>query len=259
MIENIEHLRKRISELEKINLELSISANESRLEMEDLKQQVSSMESALSKWFSPAQIKVLLSDAKGPKWDDDALQKSMTIISNAGERNLELIRKYIPLPSSSTTYRHLSKFSKYFNTGFLHLNARMLKEKYDSLDLHPSQHYLAVGFDAKQIVSGIQINSSTKERTGIATIEPTPTSLEKNPHKLASHAVIFLAMGLDPRVKEIVGLELATDSCDPESMKIKLFDVIKKTEDVTGQKVGSLEIFPHFKNFRLLSLALILN
>jgi hypothetical protein len=113
----------------------------------------------------------------------------------------------------------------------------MLRQKFESLNLLPSQHYLAIGFDAKQIVTGIQTNASTKERTGVATIEPTLKTLEKNPQKLASHAVIFLAMGLDPRIKEVVGYELSTDSCDAESMKEKLFDVIKKTEDVTGQKV----------------------
>jgi hypothetical protein len=234
---NDDNLQIRIDALEKINLELAKLADEYQSDNDALKSELEAMKLALHKWFTPAQIKVLIYDAKGPKWDDDALQKSMTIIANAGERNLELVRKYIPLPSSATTYRHLSKFSKFFTTGFLHLNAHMMGKKYESLDLLPSQHYLAIGFDAKQIVSGIQINPSTKERTGIATIDPTLKVLEKNPQKLASHAVIFLAMGLDPRIKEVVGYELSTDSCDPESMKEKLFNVIKQTEEVTGQKV----------------------
>jgi hypothetical protein len=131
----------------------------------------------------------------------------------------------------------MQKFSKYFNTGFLKLNAQMLREKYESLDLLPSQHYLAIGFDAKQIVSGIQFNPSSREKTGIATIEPTAITLEKNPQKLASHAVIFLAMGLDPRIKEVVGFELAADSCDPQSMKEKLFNIIIQTENHSKQKV----------------------
>lgn len=234
---SVENLRERIKELEKINCQLAKCADTLNAENEDLKSDFKAVENSLSVWFSPSQMKVLLDGAKGPKWDDDAIQKSMTIIANAGERNLELIRKYVPLPSSTTTYRHMQKFQKYFNTGFLQLNAHMLKEKYESRNLLPSQHYLALGFDAKQIVSGIQFNASSGTKTGIATIEPTPITLEKNPQKLASHAVIFLAMGLDPRIKEIVGFELAADSCDPESMKEKLFNVIIQTENHSNQKV----------------------
>lgn len=214
-------------------------------ECEKLKMQIQSMMGALNKRFSPAQLKIILEEAIKPQWDDDVLQKSFTIISNAGERNYQMMRQFLPLPAPSTVYNHLRTFSSAFEPGLLDINIEIMKLKYDALNLPPVNKYCLIGMDAKQIVTGIQVNPSTKERVGIATVEPSEKSMEKNPEDMASQAVIFLAMGLDPRVKEVVGYELTTDSSNPESLKEKLFRVLREIEQKAGVKVR----FLNFKVF----------
>lgn len=233
----VDCLFSKIKQLEEENKTLHKMLEDSQTEKEYYKCRLKNMRQLLQKWFSCTQLNILFGEIKNPMWKNEDIQKSITIISNAGERNYELFRNYLPLPSSSTVYRHLQWFNQFFNTGILDLNIRMLKEKYERLNLPAVQQYLAIGFDAKHIVPGVQYDQSTHERTGIATITPTAKALKNNPQQLAKNAVIFMAMGLDPRIKEVVSYELSAESCDAVSLKGKFNNAIIITENRTLLKV----------------------
>jgi hypothetical protein len=194
--------------------------------------QLKKLSVALEKHFTKNQIDVLMGK-KIRRWDTESKRKAILIKQKVGDRNLKLIRKLgFPIPSLTSTKRTLRKLP--FMPGLSSFNLNVLKKEYEQLP--DTQKNVVIGFDGKHLVPGYR----HQEELGKATIEPSLKSLQKNPEKIASQAVVYLLMGLNPRIKRIVDYEYVTDSTDPQAMLDKTLEVVKETEKQCGVKVRGI-------------------
>lgn len=92
-----------------------------------------------------------------------------------------------------------------FKPGVLKQNLQSIA--IDTFNYLPSQKRFLILFDEKSIVPGLQQNVSTDEMIGYTTL---PCSKEK-----AVNAMVFLAAGVELRLKKIVAYHLVGKSIDP--------------------------------------------
>lgn len=184
----------------------------------------------LKNHFSDSQVDSLMGK-KIRNWDNNSKRKSILIKQKAGDRNLNLIRKLgFPLPSLSSVKRTLKPLD--FKPGILNFNIEVLKHEFEQLSSESKN--VVIGFDGKHIVPGF------KDGFGKATIEPSSNNAKKNPQKIASQTLVFLLMGLNPRIKRIVDYEFITDSCDGKTMLEKTLEVVSESEIQINVKVRGL-------------------
>jgi hypothetical protein len=201
-------------------------------------QEVEEIDKKLSNFFGDSQKEIIYGMTK-PRWDTPTLEKMAALKENIGDRNLAMMSKnFFPAPNPSTIRRHTQNLK--FTAGIQTLNLRVLKRKGEILELAEHQKKLLIGFDEKAIVPGVKYDPSTRQRVGFATLDSTDRQKAKNPDNLATHGQLYLAMGLNPRFKEIIGFDYTTNATDPESTKKRIFELIIKTESETGMEVMGL-------------------
>lgn len=219
-------MEKKISQMSKKIIILSREKVAWRNNFNGLNKDMTKLMTGLRKYMGHDQIELIKGKLK-VTWSNKTLRKAIQIKLAGGAKLLNILRqKIIPLPAPSTIQQHLSELK--FEPGILHFNLDVLKQKCASLK--PEQKCFIIGFDEKSLIPGIQEDTSTHKRVGTATLDPTAKHLLKNPKQIATHGLIFLAGGINPRIKEVVDYEFTTNATDPESMKKKLFEVICATE-----------------------------
>lgn len=224
---------KKIIQMEKkinqMSMKINILSREKvvwRNKFNGLNKEMTKLMLGLQKYFEKDQIEMIKGKIK-VRWSNKTLRKAIRIKIAGGYKMLNILRnKIVPLPAPSTVQEHLSELK--FEPGILHFNLNVLKQK--CANLKPEQKCFIIGFDEKSLIPGVQEDTSTHKRVGTATVEPTAKHLLKNPKKIATHGLIFLAGGLYPRIKEVVDYEFTTNASDPNSMKKKLFEIICATE-----------------------------
>jgi hypothetical protein len=238
LFDSIRDSRKEIINMQRENMELKESEKIWKFKYDEKVKEIENIESRLSRYFGDTQMEIIHGKDKAP-WDNETLEKMAALKENIGERNLEMMSKhYFPAPHPSTIRRHLKDFK--FKAGLQTLNMRVLKRKSDIMDLHDHQKKILIGFDEKQIVPGVKFDPSTRQRVGFATLDSTENQKAKNPNNLATHGQLYLAMGLNPRFKEIIAFDYTSNATDPESTKKRIFEIIIQTEKESGMKVMGL-------------------
>lgn len=182
----------------------------------------------------------MINGKKKVGWKNESIKKALLIKIHGGKRVLDLVRNTcFPLPSAETINRRIKDLE--FSSGILLFNLEVLKAKCQYLD--STQRHFGIVFDEKAIVPGLELNNSTKQFVGNITME-LPNHIKQQ--QLASHGLVFMAMGVDPRIKEIAAFEFTGSSTCPRAMKSYLFNLIIKIENICNISVDfiSLDISP---------------
>lgn len=247
---SINELTKKNESLTKENLMLMKETSKLKIKITTITSLNNTLKKGLVKYFSPAQMKIFMG-AKRVTWDFQTMKKAALIKVSCGNRKLDMLRGFFPFPSSRSVRVHLNKIP--FEPGIQKFNLEVMKTQCESLELANHEKNFLIGFDCKSITPGVQEDPSSGKRIGHATIEPTEKHLKKNPEKLASNGLLFLAMGINPRIKKIVDFEFVCDSVNPKALRQKLDEIIIQTEKIGGVRVNGLCFDQGADNLALLS------
>jgi hypothetical protein len=182
------------------------------------------LKEALKKYFSTDQIDFLM--GKKPKWQNSTVQKGLTLRYKLGQNFYDnTFRKfYAPYwPSSTTCARRIKEFK--LPVGILKFNIDILGYKF--LKFPVAHRVIGLIFDEKAIIPSQQRDYSINEYRGKVTLLPSKKVIEKEgTEPLAKHALVALAVGMDEREKEIVGLQYTAGATDGNAMKNFIFELI---------------------------------
>lgn len=182
----------------------------------------------MKKFLTDEQVKMMNGNKK-VKWDNESIKKALLIKIYGGKRTLDLVRdKCVPLPSEVTINRRIKDLE--FSSGVIHFNIEILKAKCENLT-NEERHFGLV-FDEKAIVPGLELNNNTEHM--------------QEQKQLASHGLVFMTMGVEPRIKQVVAFEFTGSSSCPRAMKVYIFDLIIKIENMANIFIDflSLDISP---------------
>lgn len=191
------------------------------------------------KYLSQEQLDIM-NGKKRVVWDNESVKKALLIKIRGGKRVLDFVRNScVPLPTAVTLNRRIKEIS--FSCGILFFNIEVLKAKCESLE--GNERHFGLCFDEKAIIPGQTFDPSSNSYIGKPTMK---VSASVNENQLANHALVFIAMGMDPRIKEVVSFELTGSSTSGKEMKEYIFNVISEIESKAGILVDfiSLDLSP---------------
>lgn len=184
------------------------------------------------------------------KWSDATIQKSVMLKYKLGDKFYKetFVKKMAPFPSRTSILRHLQSFK--ISPGILNFNIKVLGEKMKKIPLE--HRSIGLVFDEKAIIPSSQYDKSSKEYVGLVTLLPSEAIQKKEGNEIkAKNALVVLAVGMNVREKEIVGLHYTAGCTDGNALKDFLFSIIttiESTEDVFVDWVG-FDIGPSNQSF----------
>lgn len=206
-----------------------------RIKYAKLQKQFSAFNKSLGNYLSKEQIETI-QGKKNVKWSNGAIKKGLLLKIRGGSRVLNYVRKkVIPLPSVPTINRSVSELN--FSSGICEFNLEVLKAKCESFK--PAERRFGLCFDEKALIPGIRFDPKTQKPIGKPTMA---LSSKVDQNQLASHGLVFLIMGMEPRIKEIVAFEYTGSSTCGIAMKKYIFDLIIHVENVSNVYIDFLSI-----------------
>lgn len=219
-------------------VDLRKKLSDSFAENEKLKNKLNFINNRLKVHFEEDQIKALMGE-KVSEWSEATLSKALALKVRGGNNVLDFVRKeFVPLPSSRTCNRHLENVP--FMSGFQISSMKILAHKIAGLPREKRK--FAIVMDEKAITPGMKFDPSSKTFIGKATIQTTAAHLKKNPEQIATHVLVFQLVGLNVRLKDILGYEFTAGATDGEALAEKLIQAIfiaENTAEVEVCLVGS--------------------
>ena len=182
---------------------------------------------SLKLYFEDDQLKSLQNKSLSvKKWTNSTIKKAIMILSLGSSRALNYCRKFIaPLPCDRTVRRHLESFV--IQPGILDIVIDVVRLKVENFT--PTQLRMGLVIDEKAIVPGESLERKSKEYIGKATLPPG--------NLYADNVLVFLLVGIEIRVKEIVAYHLTTKKGDAEAQTKFLLELIKYIENNTDIKI----------------------
>lgn len=215
------------------NLQIKAKAQEQLIrKLKRSDKELKSIRAVMAKYYGKDQIDVMC--GKKVKFSNGTVQKGLILRYKLGKQFYEgeFRKKYCPgWPSTQTCLQRIKNFK--IPTGILKFNTQILGIKLEKLP----ENYRSVGliFDEKAIVPSIQKDNSIHQYRGKATLLPSRKIREKEGDEpLAKHALVVLAVGMNVREKEIVGLEYTAGTSDGKAMKEFIESIIKYVEENTS-------------------------
>lgn len=178
---------------------------------------------ALSSIFTEDQIKCLVKKNRNVKeWSHETIKRALQLKFVCGVNGYEeLIRKGMPFPSVRTLRRRLESFK--FKPGISNEMLEFLKYKksYFKLDIDLECGLI---FDEMAITPKKCYDSSSGSVIGDITFP--------NEEGNATHALVFMLVGIASRWKHVVGYHFTGNSFNSKTLKDIVFQIISKTEDI---------------------------
>lgn len=180
---------------------------------------------ALNKVFNSDQVDMLLYEKQHPKqWNDKTIAESLKTKFVCGTKGYEHQRKTYPLPSERTLQRRVESLD--FNPGTLNNVLDLLKLKLNTM--HPDDFDCGLVFDEMSIEEARSFCIADSRFYGDITIPGQSGT--------ATHALVFMLVGIRSRWKQIVGYHFTGNSIPETELKEIAFDIIRKVE-IFGCKV----------------------
>lgn len=184
-------------------------------------------EKNLSKYLDNDQLEYIRGK-KRVNWGVKSISKAL-FLRKKGKTTLDMVRtQIIPLPSLNTCNRRIKDIQ--FSPGILDFNLHLLEEK--CKNLAPVQKNFTIGFDEIGIIPGYALDPSTKQHMGNVTLP------EKE--NWANLSLVCVAMGFEPRVKQIVAYHFTDKTTTGDDMKEFIFLLIRRMESCCGIKVRAI-------------------
>lgn len=178
---------------------------------------------ALYSVFTDCQVKALFTKKRSVRtWSHKTIERALQLKFVCGNNGYEeLIRQGIPLPSLRTLQRKVEDFK--FEPGISEEMFDYLKNKKpafkNEIDLE-----CGLIFDEMSITSKKSYNPSTGSFIGNITFP--------NDKAIATHALVFMLVGIGSRWKHVVGYHFTGNSFDSKTLKEIIFQIINKTEKI---------------------------
>lgn len=226
-----------LQKLQKENINLKTKVTKLKLKNSMLNSKNLRYQKGVEKYFSPSQKEIFLG-AKKVKWDPIIMKKAAILKVTLGNRKIDLLRNFFPFPSSRCLRDNMAKIP--FEVGLQEFNLQMLKVEIEKKNLKKFEKSFVLGFDCKALMPGLQYDFFSQKHIGFSTLEPSEASLKKNPQKIATQGLVFVLLGMNPRIKKIADFEYVCSSIKPEAMMEKLIEVIMESERISGIQVDAL-------------------
>lgn len=178
---------------------------------------------ALQSVFTDCQIKALFSKQRCVRtWSHDTIKRALQLKFVCGTNGYnELIRQGYPLPNARTLQRRIEDFK--FQPGISEQMLEFLKMKKPYFK-NDSDVECGLIFDEMSITSKRSYNPSTGSLIGSITF-PNDTGD-------ATHAIVFMLVGVCYRWKHVVGYHFTGNKFDSRVLKEIIFQIINKTEEI---------------------------
>lgn len=136
----------------------------------------------------------------------------------------KIIQQGIPLPNIRTLRRRLENFQ--FEPGLSEKMFEFLKNKKHQFQ-NDNDIECGLIFDEMAITPQQCYNSATGSFIGKITFPN-----DKDNNKIATHALVFMLVGIGNRWKHVVGYHFTGNSFNSETLKQIIFQIINKTEEI---------------------------
>lgn len=174
---------------------------------------------ALNRTFNPDQVDMLLYQKKHPRqWSNETVTESLKTKFVCGTKGYEHQRSKYPLPSERTLQRRVEDLD--FNPGILYDVLELLKLKVSTM--LPDDLDCGLVFDEMSIADARSFSVADSKFYGDITI-PGQTGL-------ASHALVFVLVGIRGRWKQTVGYHFTGNSIPENDLKETAFKIIQEVE-----------------------------
>lgn len=218
------NLNKLIEENKKLAERLIIAKAESEeiaTKYEKKCEEMQQLSLNLSTYFNEDQIKALkVTNSKGSRWDAETCEIAISLRYRIGLTNYEEVRKLVPLPSSTTLFRHIRPLE--YSPGIHDAVIDYMKIIYCHFPAIERRGILLV--DRMSLVPGENLDKFG-ERQGYDTLKG-----DKN--ILASEGLAILFCGTVRRYKFVISHHYTEKSVNGEQLKNVLIDCIKKLWNV---------------------------
>ncbi|XP_058811147.1 uncharacterized protein LOC131675796 [Topomyia yanbarensis] len=228
----IKELNKQIADATQENRQL-------KKQMFDHKKQPDLALKALNQTFNPDQVEMLLYRKSNPRvWSDETITESLKTRFVCGGKAYEHERKKIPLPSNRQLQRRMEDLN--FDCGILDEVIELLKLKLNAMPDHDLD--CGIVFDEMSIQEAKKFCLPSKQFYGEITIP--------GQQGLASHALVFMLIGIRNRWKQVVGYYFTGNSIPDGILQQIVVNVIKRAERI-GCKIHFItsDCGPNNKNF----------
>lgn len=193
--------------------------------IEEQQQRSNSALKALNNTFNADQVDVLLYDKKRPKeWSNATITESLKTKFACGKKGYEYERQKYPLPTERTLQKRMEDIS--FEPGILQDVLDLLKLKVNTMD--EADLDCGIVFDEMSIEEARSYCIPSGKFYGNVTTEKHTA--------LASHALVFMLVGIKSRWKQIVAFHFTGNSISEKVLKDILWNLIFKIEAI-GCKV----------------------
>jgi len=195
------------------------------LEIQALKRKINSdkYKKALSSVFTEDQIEALFTKRRTIRnWSNETIKRALQLKFVCGANGYEeLTRQGIPLPSLRTLRRRLKHFK--FEPGISDLMIKFLTYKKSHFE-NETDFECGLIFDEMAITPNKCYNPSTESLIGHITFS--------NEKGNATHALVFMLVGIASRWKHVVGYHLTGNSFNSKTSKEIIFQIINKPENI---------------------------
>jgi len=224
---------KRCKELENVIRKQHINIFKMRRKMTTLRNTIHSLKKkdsndkykkALQSIFTDCQIEALCKKRHIRFWSHETIERALRLKFVCGTNGYEeIIQQGIPLPNVRTLQRRLENFQ--FEPG---LSEKMFEFLENKKHLFKNDTDIECGliFDEMSITPQQCYNSATGSFIGKITFPN-----DKANDKIATHALVFMLVGIGNRWKHVVGYHFTGNSFNPETLKQIIFQIINKTEE----------------------------
>lgn len=224
--ENIAFLIKSIDGLQDDLKLQTTESNHWKNVAKNLEKELKTLKASIKNYLEPDQIAMM--SGKKVKWTNKTIKKGLILRYKLGDKffNNTFRGNYSPFPEKSTLLRRIKPFK--INPGILKLNIRVLGEKMKKIPRNCRS--IGLLFDDKAIIPSSQQQDNTNY-LGLTTLLPSEKIRKKEGNQpRAKNALVVLAVGMDMREKEIVGLHYVACCTDGNALKDFLFALVKYIE-----------------------------
>lgn len=176
---------------------------------------------ALEKTFNPDQVDILLYNKKqAKKWSDETITESLKTKFVCGKQGYDHVREKYPMPTQRTLQKRMEDL--HFDTGILDDVIELLRLKLNTMA--PEDLDCGLIFDEMSIEEARSYCMSNSKFYGDVTIS--------GPAGTASHALVFMLVGIRSRWKQVVGYHFTGHTIYEEALKDVVFEIIQKVEAI---------------------------
>lgn len=246
--ENVQSPENIINELKKRNRLLENERKLRKIVEQKLRKELKSLKKSLKKYFNKDQIDFM--SGKRVKWSNATIQKGIILKSKLGYKfyTRTFTKKYAPYPSSTTIHGRLKNYK--IQPGILKFNIKVLGTKLNKL---PKEHRsIGLLFDDKALIPSTQSDGPSNNYQGFTTLLPSEAIRKKEGENVrAKNSLVVLAVGMNIREKELVGLHYTAGCTDGNALKdflLAIITYIETTQDIFVDWVG-FDVGPSNQSF----------